>query len=69
MMTERNNTRTLRRWKTILGHALFWVMYVVLNGLRTPNLRGGLVQLLTEAMWFLPVIMGATYFTLYVLAQ
>lgn len=69
MIPGTKDTRTLRRWKSVLGHTLFWVMYVILNGLRTPNPRGGLFQLLTEALLFLPVIMTATYFTLYVLAQ
>jgi hypothetical protein len=55
--------------RKIMGHLVFWVLYVVINGLRTPNLRGGWLQVIIEAMMFLPVIMGATYFTLYVLVQ
>lgn len=69
MISGTRSTRTLRRWKSALGHSLFWIMYVILNGLRTPTPRGGPLQLLIESLLFLPVIMSATYFTLYVLAQ
>jgi len=51
----------------ILKHILFWLVYILLNSLMYGQYNGDYLIQLKFQLYYLPVVLGATYVTLYIL--